>query len=254
MRKMPQDVDVLVEPQKALRVYLDALLCEATFTVAEETSPANFLEATNDSRCEPDVAAEPNTSTTLESPFLADVATNIEAEAVVDVCEAHATLSDNTAETVFCPDWGQARFQALSFQVTGVTLAAPLEKLHGIVELTEKITELPGYAPWIAGLLPHRGQNVLVVDIAKIIMSGRGAAISPLEERMKYLILVENGKFGLVADSISHVLNLESGDVRWRSEQSRRPWLAGMVTNKMCAVLEIDELCAQLEEGLHGVG
>jgi len=101
------------------------------------------------------------------------------------------------------------------------------------------------------GLLPNRGQNVQVVDVAQIIMPADGAsAVKPTAERMKFIILLEDGKFGLAADSISQVLSLESKDVRWRGEHSKRPWLAGTVVEQMCALLEMDALYAQLLAGL----
>jgi purine-binding chemotaxis protein CheW len=129
-----------------------------------------------------------------------------------------------------------------------------LEKLSGIVELEEEVTELPGYAPWVIGLLPNRGQNVQVVDVAQIIMPNETDSVAtPTAERMKYIILLDEGKFGLAADSISQVLTLEAEDVRWRGENSKRPWLAGTVITQMCALLEVDLLCEQLQAGLQGV-
>lgn len=159
---------------------------------------------------------------------------------------------DDDAEVLY-PDWAQSQFQCLSFQVAGVTLAAPLELLDGIVELNEPITELPGYSPWVMGLLPNRGKNVQVVDIAEIIMpDDRRAAIPVAQERAKYLVLIDDGKFGLAADSISQVLSLDQADVRWSRKNSRRPWLAGTVVDQMCALLEMEQLCAQLQSGLKG--
>jgi purine-binding chemotaxis protein CheW len=126
--------------------------------------------------------------------------------------------------------------------------------MSGIVELTDTLTELPGYAPWVLGLLPNRGQNVQVVDIAQIIMPAeRQALIAPAAERIKYVILIDGGRFGLAADSLSQVLSLEPAEVRWRSRHSKRPWLAGTVVEHMCALLEIDRLCEQLAAGLEGL-
>ena len=237
MRKKSHESHTLVEPQVALRVYLDALLCEATFAAAEED--ANNAD---DQGARADVA-----ETAISSVHnTADIDNEITVE--------HESVSIDKCACIVQPDWANEPFQCLSFQVAGVTLAAPLEKLNGIVELAEEITELPGYAPWVIGLLPNRGQNVQVVDIARIIMPDENdVASKPAADRMKFVILLEDGKFGLVADSISQVLRLEADDVRWRSEQSKRPWLAGTVIEKMCAILEIDRLCEQLRAGLKGI-
>lgn len=237
MRKKAYEPHTLVEPQSALRVYLDALLCEVNFSVDEEVATPDHIETSTGAT--PDVAQE--RSTLDELP-------------VAEVGSLPIAKADEDTPVIVQPDWAQSQFQCLSFQVAGVTLAAPLEKLHGIVELTEQITELPGYAPWVMGLLPNRGQNVQAIDIAEIIMpDDRRIDVCPAAERVKYLILVDGGRFGLAADSISQVLTLEPEDVRWRNTRSRRPWLAGTVIDKMCALLELDKLCVQLEAGLTAV-
>ncbi len=191
MHKKSHEPQTLVEPQQALSVYLDALLDETTFTVVEDKQELYVTE---------NIALEKalERATTLESePEFVDA----EPVPFADVPQKQTCIAT--------PDWAQNRFQCLSFQVAGVTLAAPLEKLNGIVELTEEITELPGYAPWVIGLLPNRGKNVQVVDVAKIIMPNESdLVVQPAVERMKFIILLDGGKFGLAADSISQVLSL----------------------------------------------
>lgn len=235
MKKQAFESHTLHEPNRALREYLDALLCEASLSVEEEDAPQEVV-------AEPLVAIVEQTSVVSQQEDISE-----EVTADTPVAETPATESTET----FCPEWAQSRFQCLSFQVAGVTLAAPLEMLDGIVELKEPITELPGYAPWVMGLLPNRGKNVQVVDIAKIIMpDDRRADVPAASDRAKYLVLIDDGKFGLATDNISQVLNLDPSDVRWGRKNSRRPWLAGTVVDQMCALLEMDELCAQLQSGL----
>lgn len=153
-----------------------------------------------------------------------------------------------------CPDapvWASHRFQCLSFMVAGVTLATPLEKLHGIIEWQGEITALPGYVPWFMGLQPNRGQNVRVIDTAQIIMpDGRRPDARPALERVQYVVLIDDGRWGLAVDAIGEVLALEPDDIRWRGERSKRPWLAGTAVEQMCAVLDIDSLSEQLTQGL----
>ncbi|NOX92045.1 MAG: chemotaxis protein CheW [Gammaproteobacteria bacterium] len=243
MYKKPHEPHTLAEPQQALSVYLDALLNETTFTAVEDEQD---IRAAEHSALEQ--ALEKATTQTLQP-------VETESGQVADVSQKQVSQKQVSQKQtcIATPDWAQTPFQCLGFQVAGVTLAAPLEKLNGIVELTEEITELPGYAPWVIGLLPNRGQNVQVVDVAQIIMPNESAMVPPTAERMKFILLLEDGKFGLAVDSISRVLRLEADDVRWRSTQSKRPWLAGTVIEKMCALLEMDLLCEQLRAGLNGV-
>ena len=229
MRKKPYEPYTLDDQQQALRVYLDALLAEVSF-------PETALENEEQS-------AAPSASTAAEE------------EQTAALAAANTELTPSPGDDILQPEWAASRFQCLSFQVAGVTLAAPLEKMSGIVELTETLTELPGYAPWVLGLLPNRGRNVQVVDIAQIIMpEDRQGSIRSAADRIKYVILVDGGRFGLAADSLSQVLTLDPAEVRWRSLRSKRPWLAGTVVEHMCAILEMDRLCEQLAAGLDGIG
>ncbi len=149
------------------------------------------------------------------------------------------------------PAWAGDGFQCLTFMVAGLTLAAPLDRLHGIVEWPGELTELPGYADWFMGLLPNRGQNVRVIDTAQIIMpDGRLPDARPVLERVKFVVLIDDGRWGLAADAIAQILTLSRDGVRWRGEGGKRPWLAGTAVEQMCAVLDIDNLSAQLAEGL----
>jgi purine-binding chemotaxis protein CheW len=253
MRKKPHESHTLVEPQLAVRVYLDALLSEATLVAEPEAEITTKLVDTSTleqalvqaTESVPEIVLQPVLQATPEA--VSDAVQ--EQEAAPEVVPEQAVPEKRAR--IATPEWAQSAFQCLSFQVAGVTLAAPLEKLNGIVEIQEEITELPGYAPWVIGLMPNRGQNVQVVDVAQIIMPNEGdSASTPTMERMKFIILLNDGQFGLAVDSISQVLSLESDEVRWRGELSKRPWLAGTVIEHMCALLEVDLLCEQLQQGL----
>ena len=250
MQKKPYEPHTLAEPQLALRAYLDDMLGEETLVAEPEPVKPKIADAT--------LAKELERATT-QTAVMDVPANDVPASPAPDdpVVSEPASPVEHTAPSsqarISPPEWAQAPFQCLSFQVAGVTLAAPLEKLNGIVEVEEEITELPGYAPWVIGLLPNRGKNVQVVDVAQIIMPNEGDSVrTPTAERMKFIILVDDGRFGLATDSISSVLSLKADTVRWRGEHSKRPWLAGTVIEQMCALLEVDLLVEQLRAGLKG--
>lgn len=152
------------------------------------------------------------------------------------------------------PAWAASPFPCLGFKVAGVNLAAPLEKLHGIVPWDGETTELPGYPDWFLGLVPNRGQNVRLIDTARIIMpDGRLPDARPVRERLRYLVLIDGGRWGLAADGIGEVMTLDEAGVKWRGPGGRRPWLAGTAVASMCAVLDMDSLAEQLAAGLQGL-
>lgn len=186
------------------------------------------------------------------APTAPRVAPEIPPDETVDVptAEAHRRTVVKGGAKAGSPSWAGSDFQCLTFTVAGLTLAAPLDRLHGIVEWPGELTELPGYADWFMGLLPNRGQNVRVIDSAQIIMpDGRVPDARPVLERVNYVVLIDDGRWGLAADAIAQILTLSPDGVRWRGERGRRPWLAGTAVEQMCAVLDIDNLSEQLVEG-----
>lgn len=225
----------LAGPQEALSNYLDSLLSEIAPPDVEAPSVAPVsLPSPLQPVPEPSPAAKPP----HEAVRLVEPAAEEPAEAV-------------TAQEDDVPAWAGNTFQCLTFVVAGVTLAAPLDKLFGIVDWQGEMTELPGYAPWFMGLMRNRGQNVQLVDIAQVIMpDGRLPDKRPVWERLKFVVLIDEGRWGLAADKISQVLTLSSDDVRWRSARSKRPWLAGTAVEQMCAVLDVTALSEQLAAGL----
>ena len=134
----------------------------------------------------------------------------------------------------------QERFQALLFRVAGLTLAVPLEELNGVIPWPEALIPMPGHAPHFLGLHSHLGNNVQVVDIAAVVLPPElGSRAAPAAERCRHIVLVDGGRWGLACDEVDEVIELRRDEVKWRSPEGRRPWLAGTVVQQMCALLDV---------------
>lgn len=248
MRKRESPQLTLLAPQDAITVYLDALLCEVAY--ADEMPSANCGEAEK-----ADVLFVPPVPPV---PVVPVVPVEIIEETVVEEAVVEEAVAAPPPASALIPEaspsqrksyaWAEGRFQCLTFHVAGLTLAAPLEKLHGIVKWDDTLTELPGYAPWFMGLLQNRGRNVQVADAAQIVMAdGRWPDKRTALERVQFVVLVDEGRWGLAVDKIAEVVTLEPAAVRWNSANGKRPWLAGTVIDRMCALLDVDSLCEQLQ-------
>ena len=44
---------------------------------------------------------------------------------------------------------------------------------------------------------------------------------------------------------------IDKSKVNWRQKTGKRPWLAGVVKDKMCGILNIDALISLLDKGLN---
>ncbi len=150
------------------------------------------------------------------------------------------------------PEWGRKRFQALLFKVGGLMLAVPLIELAGVQEWhAEKITPLPGHMPWYLGLMTYRDHSVPVVDTAQLVMpEDRQANLAPWQERLRHVVFIGNGSWGLACDELAQVVTLNSDEVRWRTSRTKRRWLAGTVIAHMCALLDPPVFADVLATGL----
>jgi purine-binding chemotaxis protein CheW len=203
----------VLNQQLALRAYLDALLGEAL--PPPVSSPSG--------------PAEPVTSVAEQTVAPAVVATG------------HGVV----------PDWAESRFQALLFEVAGLTLAVPLVKLKGVVSSAEALTPMPGHSPLFLGVVPYQGLQSKVVDTARFVLPADQAAQLPEDaaERCRKLVMIDEGRWALACSGIGDVVELGSADVKWRGVTGKRLWLAGTVIERMCALLDLDQLTGELAGG-----
>lgn len=141
------------------------------------------------------------------------------------------------------------QFQALYFEVAGLTLAVPLNSLGGIYQLGE-INRLIGKPDWFSGVMLHREEKLNVVDTARWVMPEKYN--KKLEEALnyQYLIVLGNSQWGLLAERLVDNVSLTHQDIKWRDKRATRPWLAGLIKDKMCALIDVSATKALLEQGL----
>ncbi|MBA6389428.1 chemotaxis protein CheW [Colwellia sp. BRX10-3] len=142
----------------------------------------------------------------------------------------------------------QGDFQAMFFEVAGLTIAVPLIELGGIHN-TDKTTPLMGKPDWFKGVMLHREEKVKVVDTARWVMPEKcdEALISALN--YQYIIMLSDSSWGLTAEKLIDTVTLKQEDVKWLDSANKRPWLAGLVKNRMCALLDVGSLIKLLEKG-----
>ena len=142
----------------------------------------------------------------------------------------------------------QGDFQALFFNVGGLTVAVPLIELGGIHQIL-KTTELIGKPDWFKGVMLYRDEKINVVDTALWVMPEK------CDEKMKsslnyqYVIMLSESPWGLTAENLVDTVTLKQDEVKWLDSSGKRPWLAGLVKDKMCALLDVDSLIQLLNEG-----
>jgi purine-binding chemotaxis protein CheW len=69
-------------------------------------------------------------------------------------------------------------------------------------------------------------------------------------EAYQYIVMLGESMWGLASTQLMGTESLDPGMVRWRETAGKRPWLAGMVKEKMCALIHVEALIAMLNAGL----
>lgn len=144
------------------------------------------------------------------------------------------------------PEWAQNPFDCLLFAVGGLKLAVPLVLLGAVHPLDTELTPLFGRPKWFMGLLTRNERNVRVVDTAQWVMPDRYR--SDRQSSYGFVIRLDNSEWGLACDEVAQSFRLKPEQVKWRSEDSRRPWLAGTVKSQMCALLDVGRFARMLEQ------
>jgi len=148
------------------------------------------------------------------------------------------------------PEWAEARFQCLMFNVSGLNLAVPLIKLNSVIPWNENITETPNQTDWYLGLVQHLKNQVKVIDTALLVMPENRHKFleNDSANRLSHILLVDDYKWGLACSSIGDVIWLNKDDVKWRKNKSSRAWLSGTSLEHLCAIMDTEVFAQMLNE------
>jgi purine-binding chemotaxis protein CheW len=272
---MSRPLATATRSQLALQSYLDGLLQEAAVEFADSISLDEFEaavleEQVRDARAAPQVqavdakplvelAARPLVLPTFEMPQPElEVEIQVKSEPLQDVPE-HAVVAEaiQPAPQVLVvpepvlqgrPEWAEGPFECLLFDVAGLTLAVPLVCLGSIYPLEgQELTPLFGQPDWFLGILPCQAGNLKVLDTARWVMPDRYR--DDFREGLQYVISVQGYEWGLAVHQVSRSIRLDPNEVKWRSQRTQRPWLAGTVIEHMCALLDIASLAELIASG-----
>lgn len=120
------------------------------------------------------------------------------------------------------------------FSIAGLKLAVLLDRVAAILDYTECMGQ--PQPPSQLGVVMHAGATLPVLDIARIVMPQ-----TSISEPYRHLVVVD-GRCAWACHKVDTVIEVMSDAVRWRSDQTRRRWLAGMIANPPCAVLDVEAL------------
>lgn len=205
----------------------------------------------------PEVAPETEVQTEIVQEVIAEPKVDIKPAEVIEPIEIATPTVDvkpdpviqpAVAEVATTPEWAESPFQCLLFKVGGLSLAVPLVKLNGVIPWSDNIVETPNQTDWYLGILMNHGHKVQVIDTAVMVLppEHRSDLEDKPEERLSHILLVDDQNWGLACDSIGDVVWLQTSDVKWRTNKTKRPWLLGTAIDHMCAVMDTEAFASML--------
>lgn len=173
---------------------------------------------------------------------------NTESQIKTDInVEPETALIENTT-----PPWKniafEYAFQVLFFESVNVIYAVPLAELGGIHRLAN-CSYLLGRPNWHLGLQIEQKKQIDVVDTAKWVMSEKIAGNSHRDD-YNYVVMLGDSKWGLACNALLGTELLNKEEVKWREQAGKRPWLAGLVKGRMCALIHVEALIVMLNQGI----
>lgn len=243
----------LFASRKVMRSYLNALLTEEQepAPVTAQKQQLNKLLADVKPTTEipaakvvvkPAAASEP-----VQTKPVAPVAAKVAPEQPVTAAQRVVTPPPPAAPLVE-KSYRQGKFQALFFEVAGLKVALPLKELGGIHQMGT-LNTLPGKPDWYKGVMLYREQKINVVNTAMWVMPEKYDQSLAEKLNYQYVIMLGKSAWGLACETLVNTVSLEQDDVKWRSSEGKRPWLAGLIKQHMCALLDVDALIALLAKG-----
>lgn len=193
-----------------------------------------------------DVSAPVTSAPVIQADVIADSKPEPIPQALTAVATAVAAASAERYSNARYRQDLPAEFPTLVFRIDELKLALPLHLLGGIQRRDKPLTPLVGRPDWFLGLMVHEPDNLNVVDTGRYIL---GDKYRPeLVDGYRYVIRIGDTAWGLACTDLCATRGLSQHEVSWYDTNPRRPWLAGIIKDDRCALLNAPALIESLQQ------
>jgi uncharacterized protein YbaR (Trm112 family) len=122
----------------------------------------------------------------------------------------------------------------------GIEIGIPAGRVCTAAPLPESLTA--GNRPGVLHA-ESRGTRYTVIDPAPVLLPPDMPNLDvPVADRADHLVLLDEGQWGIVAESPAETARVADRDVCWRGPRARRRWLAGAVPERRGVLIDVDGL------------
>jgi len=126
------------------------------------------------------------------------------------------------------------------FFVSGLKLAIAADKISRIVNIPSAVNILEKKIKQnVYGLLENGSQIVVINTSALVIPNVSDHGKSTKSEK---IIIIKGSNIGFTCDAEIESLQQNKNAIRWRTDKTKRRWLAGTVVSRQMALLDIDRI------------
>jgi purine-binding chemotaxis protein CheW len=246
----------LMASKKVMKNYLSELLTdpdnEITDSAAKYVNEVPINKVTQQSKAT--IVKEKRSLETLlktvNQPQTVQLADKVKPNNSSQVSLTSISSQKQQIENVVKPlkSYREGDFQAMYFDVAGLIIAVPLIELGGIHKV-HKTNTILGKPDWFKGVMLYRDEKINVVDTALWVMPEKCNKKLMDSLNYEYIIMLNDSSWGLMAENLVDTVVLKQDEVKWLDETNKRPWLAGLVKEKMCALLDVNALITLLDDG-----
>ncbi len=251
-KKTPQETTsqetALVESDEAVFDLLESLLQEVDEKPSTSVKTAvKQEEPQSGQKTEAKLATETQEQSELQTEQLTD---NVKVFEQLPLDMQERLIAQATEELKIknsLPSWVEHTIPCLLVDVEGVELAVPLILLSGISAWDQETLPMPTQPDWHLGVVEYRGENIVIVDTARLIMPEKitQGADERRENHVGHFLRVGQN-LALSCDAIIETVPLKQDEVRWRITRKARPWAVGILIERLCVLLDTDELLKEI--------
>lgn len=191
----------------------------------------------------PEVETETLVETETETAVAETITTDVPVKETNTISDQALSKQTNTA----LPDWAQDEFQILFIDIDGMEIAIPMDRMSGVREYPEQLTQMPNQAAWVDGVVTLHQQQIQVVNTQQLLMPQRREEMGTYAP--EYIVQLGNSRWGLACKLAKKSMSLRADQVRWSGADRRRLWVLGMVKKHLCALIDVDAFIQQLDNG-----
>ncbi len=116
---------------------------------------------------------------------------------------------------------------------SGVALALPEDAVESALPCPPLPTASRADTPWYLGPVECSGRSFEVAHLGRLVAPGLS------EQPAAVLLPLRESDWALACDEASQMVSLREQDVRWRKTPGSRSWLAGTVSARRVAVIDV---------------